>query len=163
MIRCFEYNDFYYHNLIGIKLNDFNSSVDVSKKLNSFVEEIDSLEKKLCDIEKQDTINFINKYQNIILEKINEAKKTLNEELKNVDKNNKDDEILMEIQIIFEELDNVESNIENYDYENDPFEWWPQIIYPVVLLQKEISNEIKQVYDRLETLYKYDMRMPFLI
>lgn len=89
---------------------------------------------KLDEIEKEPHIKYRKDCEKILNEKIKEAKNTLDSELQFANKND-DEELILEINLIQEEINKLESNILEFvktiDIEKPPLDWWPSLLYPL--------------------------------
>jgi hypothetical protein len=103
------------------------------------------LEQKFLDLERQDDENYRKKCMGVINTKLEEARKTLENEL--IEAETIDDEDLkMEINIIKEELNDVEKHVteivKNLTTESEIITWWPEILYPVPDIIKDKNPDI---------------------
>jgi hypothetical protein len=103
------------------------------------------LKEKFLDLERQDDENYREKCMGVINAKLEEARKTLENELIEA-KNINDEDLKMEINIIKEELDDVEKHVteivKNLTTEDEIITWWPEILYPVPEIIKDKNPDI---------------------
>jgi hypothetical protein len=132
-------------NKYDLKINDINSDI-----LNNLAIKYD---------EESDII-FNNNVKNLILNKIQDARITLGEEL-SFAKTSNDNELIFEIFTIGEELNNIEQNLDNLDFNLPINEWWPELLYPI--MTNEYESLYLERYVKNENFYNDILKMNLIV
>lgn len=121
---------------------DFNLMDMIRDRSKSNIIVNQNLSKSLNDLINQ----YKNKSKELIREKIQQSKTTLNFELEEANKIN-DEDLIMEIGIISDEISNIEKTIfdaidslpQEIEILDKTIDWWPEILYPVI--EVEVSKK----------------------
>jgi len=114
--------------------------------LNIFVNHTDRelhksiVEQKIENIKRNEKIIYENKCKNKILDRLKDARITLENEFV-IASNTNDEDLIFEINIIKEELQKIEHGISDINFYSPSIDWWPDLLYPVPIVDVFESDE----------------------
>lgn len=143
--KCFSLEQINLCNKYNLKINDVNTDIltNIALKYN-----------------EENDIKFNSSVKNLILTKINDARLTLEEELRFA-KTSKDEDLIFEIFTISDELNNIEQNLNNLDFNLTINEWWPELLYPI--MQNEFDSLELERYVKNEDVFNDFFNMNLII
>ena len=145
-----------YIRFVAFNINQFATFNKYDMKANV---QISEFQKKsfeiLLDIKNTRDNKYKQQCKNIILNKIADARNVLAEEMK-YSKITNDAELLFEIKSIGEELIGIESLLDNHEYIENDYSWWPSILYPIIEVEiPDYPSTDAEQHELTEVYYYY--------